>query len=1041
MRGDGCCDTCCRCGGGLEAYILTATLSWLYLHVSNQFYAKQIFQPPAGCAGGGGLRLLFLLAFLSVTSLLELQGQTLIPCQAIADCDMLEVVLIKQTESVLAGPDCPAAVGCADPFRQTAYKVYLRYKVPEPATGPMNFLLDYSRLNVRVQLTGSSAQRSHIAKTKTLSCFENSHRSTWVAPPPNAPMGGNYAILDVKDPQTVAFDLNNTEQGSVACGQASINQIQFTAPSLLSTLPCPSGFDCSYVELFEVVINVYPGEQAFLGCQVSGSEYAAFDQTNGVKCSPLDCVNQTVPPIAPSTVATYVGTSNSSFLVSLTGTGIDPATKNCSTNVELSAGGPTLPVSVSYLEFLVEVSSMNKVTVEGLPGTVSAAYISNDGTKQYIHFVLEFDPAVSSFPLSLGKIIVERPLAQNVAWSSTLKLINEEQSRIKTDAACTRVDLSATEAVCSDTGDPQCQPGIATLSVKALNSSNCAQTQVQIGISSTALNLTGMDLEMTFALTGGMTLSAFNFGDFAGSLQDPCPTNSTGCTNGTANCYAISGNTLKVCFNTSPGMAFSGTKNMNVFFVGAGCIQGVTVTKANIFASVSVGCVPEISLSNSGFPKCPASIGGRLATEEGKGLEEATVTLGPSTCSSCSGTCPASVLSLGGKDPAAGKYAFCPSCVCDKYLVTPSHDKNPLNGVSTYDLVLISKHILGLEPLTSPYKMIAADANKSGSITTFDIVEFRKLILGIYPIKLPSNTSWRFVDKGFVFPFPDNPFKTIFPEVIDYCTAIPSDPQNLDFVAIKVGDLNANAIAHARPAKRPEVGLAWIASNAQAGTTLTVPVTYTGDRPAEAIQLGLRFDPARLRLIGPSKGSLPGFSAGNFNLNDAAKGEIRTLWIPDYTEPDRHIQPGDVLFYLTFKVLTQTASAEPLLQLDNALLENLAWTAEGTECEVKGTAVQQRDDPAEALPGVSAAGWLKASCSPNPTSGAASLRAESAKAGKARFWLLDASGRRLLLRDIVLDADTPQELALPELVQMPAGIYLWKLSMSGERVEGRLVKE
>ncbi|MBK8425644.1 MAG: T9SS type A sorting domain-containing protein [Lewinellaceae bacterium] len=32
--------------------------------------------------------------------------------------------------------------------------------------------------------------------------------------------------------------------------------------------------------------------------------------------------------------------------------------------------------------------------------------------------------------------------------------------------------------------------------------------------------------------------------------------------------------------------------------------------------------------------------------------------------------------------------------------ITPTKDDNPLNGVSTYDLVLITKHILGLEPLT-----------------------------------------------------------------------------------------------------------------------------------------------------------------------------------------------------------------------------------------------------------------------------------------------------------------------------------------------------
>ena len=129
------------------------------------------------------------------------------------------------------------------------------------------------------------------------------------------------------------------------------------------------------------------------------------------------------------------------------------------------------------------------------------------------------------------------------------------------------------------------------------------------------------------------------------------------------------------------------------------------------------------------------------------------------------------------------------------YTVTPTKDDNPLNGVSTYDLVLISKHILGLEPLNTPYKMIAADANKSNSITTFDIVEVRKLILGIYN-ELPNNTSWRFVDKGFAFPQPNNPFSTAFPETKSVAGTT-LDQLADDFVGVKIGDVNGTAIANA----------------------------------------------------------------------------------------------------------------------------------------------------------------------------------------------------------------------------------------------------
>jgi hypothetical protein len=174
------------------------------------------------------------------------------------------------------------------------------------------------------------------------------------------------------------------------------------------------------------------------------------------------------------------------------------------------------------------------------------------------------------------------------------------------------------------------------------------------------------------------------------------------------------------------------------------------------------------------------SVSGALKTEALEGIEEAVVTVTPG----------AGVLTA-----TSGAYIAGSIPVGSNVSITPEKDDNPLNGVTTYDLVLISKHILGLEPLNSPYKMIAADANKSGSITTFDIVEIRKLILGIYT-ELPNNTSWRFVDKSFSFPNVTNPFQTAFPEVINIANA--TIPQlNQDFTGVKIGDVNGNAVANA----------------------------------------------------------------------------------------------------------------------------------------------------------------------------------------------------------------------------------------------------
>jgi len=63
--------------------------------------------------------------------------------------------------------------------------------------------------------------------------------------------------------------------------------------------------------------------------------------------------------------------------------------------------------------------------------------------------------------------------------------------------------------------------------------------------------------------------------------------------------------------------------------------------------------------------------------------------------------------------------------------MTLSKDDHYQNGISTLDMILILKQIVGLEPFDSPYKFIAADVNKSGTVTTADIVAIRRVILGI----------------------------------------------------------------------------------------------------------------------------------------------------------------------------------------------------------------------------------------------------------------------------------------------------------------------
>ena len=120
--------------------------------------------------------------------------------------------------------------------------------------------------------------------------------------------------------------------------------------------------------------------------------------------------------------------------------------------------------------------------------------------------------------------------------------------------------------------------------------------------------------------------------------------------------------------------------------------------------------------------------------------------------------------------------------------MAPYSDDNLLQGVTTFDIVIITKHILGLDLFDSAYQMIAADVNNSQSVTTLDAVAIRKAILQLIDY-FPNNTSWRFVDKNHVFTDIYNPWG--YPEVINY-NNLAQDQLMTDFTAVKIGDVNGS---------------------------------------------------------------------------------------------------------------------------------------------------------------------------------------------------------------------------------------------------------
>ncbi|MFK8006772.1 MAG: HYR domain-containing protein [Saprospiraceae bacterium] len=254
------------------------------------------------------------------------------------------------------------------------------------------------------------------------------------------------------------------------------------------------------------------------------------------------------------------------------------------------------------------------------------------------------------------------------------------------------------------------------------------------------------------------------------------------------------------------------------------------------------------------------------------------------------------------------------------YDVTPEKDINYLNGVTTYDLVLISKHILGLELLDSPYKIIAADANNSETITALDLVKIRALILYLDD-EFSNNTSWRFVEQDYVFPDPTNPWLEEFPEYIGLTSTI--EPAN--FFATKIGDVNGSASPNSLLGSDTRtfsgnLALQLEAAKVAEGETFTVDFKAKDFKQIAGYQFTLGFDNDAVEFV-DVRTNLEGLASENFGLTKLEEGAITTSW---NSSKGVDIEDNTVLFSMTFLANT-TVNTEDVFTINSRYTESEAY--------------------------------------------------------------------------------------------------------------------
>ncbi|HFA48707.1 MAG TPA: T9SS type A sorting domain-containing protein [Bacteroidetes bacterium] len=317
-----------------------------------------------------------------------------------------------------------------------------------------------------------------------------------------------------------------------------------------------------------------------------------------------------------------------------------------------------------------------------------------------------------------------------------------------------------------------------------------------------------------------------------------------------------------------------------------------------------------------------SSVGGAITNEGGLNVENVTVSVNGSSASSSVVTGP------------DGNFEFPALPMGGDFTVSPEKDMGLLNGVTTYDIVLIRKHILGVAALGSPYKIIAADINRSNSVTTYDLVELQRNIL-LVSNAFPNNHSWRFVDAGYVFPNPADPFEAAFPEIYNI-NNFPGNMDDVDFMAIKIGDVNGSAspnMLHEETDERSGGTLVLKVENKNLKPGAEVKIDFTSENFEQIIgyQFTLGFDPAVLEYKRLEKGELPSLAENNFGFALLQQGAITTSW---YRSEPVSLEKGAVLFSLVFQAKTNTDWARAL-RLGSTYTSAEAYHDDGGQLDVE----------------------------------------------------------------------------------------------------------
>ena len=234
----------------------------------------------------------------------------------------------------------------------------------------------------------------------------------------------------------------------------------------------------------------------------------------------------------------------------------------------------------------------------------------------------------------------------------------------------------------------------------------------------------------------------------------------------------------------------------------------------------------------------------------------------------------------------------------EDYKFSPRLNAQCSRGVTVLDMAYLQRGLKKTKLLKDPWMQIAADANYSDFLTASDMSKMRDAILHT-DTTFMGNGAWQFVTKGYEFPTYGDPFKVGIPESHGV-NRVKEDIKNLDFIAIKTGDLvSTDKFPNDPPLDINPVFELSDEVSCGTGDTVFVDLTVKEFRRIMGFQFSIQWDEDILQFLGATDFGLSGLDENSCGLRYRNEGKLGMAWTT-ISQRGTSVKDGTIICRLQF---------------------------------------------------------------------------------------------------------------------------------------------